>query len=638
VAAILLVRDQLPSRRSYLLPDAAAVLPWLAAGCLELHALVPLVGGARVVSAPLFFLAAWLLPPRESALVVLITAAWTAVFPVGRLSHVLAGTLFDAAAFVPFGILFRKWFPYPLGMLQLMSRRRNGAGAGIAGARRTGQPALRDNAGQAAFPTDHLDHLRNIADPSDGIRRVVEGVHPASGAELVFFAQGNPPKVVVSSPRESVLIRGDEIPEALKGPSSEVFLTRRTIRSTGPDSSVLVPVTSGSGIVGILGAIRPGGAEWSDPVVPMLEQGAFFIGRELDLRSGIEGVYWEVSRADGIYRLVSQIGGVAERSREEGTSETNRRIELYRITAENVRSHLDARRVLLARVDLNDKAGSILWDAREDGSHGRTDEVTPLGDSYIEWVARKGECRLVEERSGLHALPGAWREGGDGSCFLLPFPMPDGFRGVMACISRTGEDALVKRDIMRGEQFLTVMRMGISHAEEVERLANEAQTDGLTGLLNRKTFCARLDNVLERLDRRRPCAVIMLDIDHFKRINDGYGHPAGDEVIRTVSDVIQRTVRKGDFAGRYGGEEFVLYLEDVDDAQAVQAAERLRSLVRNVKYCFSGKEIVVTVSMGLACYPQHGISGDPLLRCADEALYRSKSAGRDRVTIHEERA
>jgi diguanylate cyclase (GGDEF)-like protein len=463
---------------------------------------------------------------------------------------------------------------------------------------------------------------------------VVEGVHPASGADLVFFAQGNPLRVVVSSPRESGMIRGDEIPEALKALAGEAFLTKRSIRSGGADSTFLVPVSSRSGVVGILGAVRLGDADWTEPVGPMLEQGAFFIGRELDLKAGIEGVFWEVSRADGIYRLVSRIAEAAERSREEGAVETNRRAELYRITAESVRSHLDARRVILARVDPDGKEGCIVWDAREGGSPGSTGEATPLGDSYIEWVARKGEYRLVEERSGLHALPEAWRENGDGSCILLPVAMPDGFRGVMACFSRSGEDALEKRDILRGAQFLTVMRMGISHAEEVERLANEAQTDGLTGLLNRKTFCARLDNVLERLDRRRPCTVLMLDIDHFKRINDGYGHPAGDEVIRTVSEVIRRTVRKGDFAGRYGGEEFVLYLEDVDGEKAVQAAERLRLLIRNVKYRFAGKEVVVTASMGLACYPEHGLRGDPLLRSADEALYRSKSAGRDRVTVH----
>lgn len=587
------------------------------------------------MAAPLFFLAAWLLPLRESLLVVSVTVAWTVFFPVGRLAHVLAGTLVSAAIFVPFGIQFRKWFPYPLGMLQLMSRRRNGTGAAVereaaAGHSVPGMPPRRE-----AFPTDRLDHLRRIADPADGIRRVVEGVHPASGADLVFFAQGNPLRIVVSSPRErSGLIRGAEVPDALKALAGEAFLTKRSIRTPGPDSSVLVPVSSKAAVVGILGALRPGDGDWNEPVVPMLEQGAYFIGRELDLQAGIEGVYWEVSRADGIYRLVSKIAEVAERSREEGGADADRRSELYRITAESVRSHLDARRVLLVRVDPNGRDGSIVGDAREDGASGNTGETVPLGDSYIEWVARKGEYRLVEERSGLHALPEAWRESGDGSCILLPVPMPDGTRGVMACFSRSGEDALEKRDILRSAQFLTVMRMGISHAEEVERLANEAQTDGLTGLLNRKTFCARLENVLDRLDRRRPCAVIMLDIDHFKRINDGFGHPAGDEVIRTVADVIRRTVRKGDFAGRYGGEEFVLYLEDVDGSQAIQAADRLRLLIRNVKYRFAGKEVVVTASIGLACYPDHGLRGDPLLRCADEALYRSKSAGRDRVTVH----
>jgi diguanylate cyclase (GGDEF)-like protein len=366
----------------------------------------------------------------------------------------------------------------------------------------------------------------------------------------------------------------------------------------------------------------------------MLELGAFFIGRELELKMQIEGVYWEVDRADSIFRLVQRIVEAAERFRESGIETISRRDEIYRITAESVRDHLDARRVLLIQVQPEKKVGRIAWEARESAAFEKREGWEALGDSMVEWVARKGDPSEVRASSGLSPLPPCWSDPEDGNALLLPVSLTDGFVGVMACLSRAGEEGAGKGEFQRGEQFLNVMRMGISHTEEVERLASEAQRDGLTGLLNRKTYCTTLDKVLSRLDLRRPCAVIMLDIDHFKRINDGYGHPAGDEVIRTVAEVIERTVRKNDFAGRYGGEEFVLYLDDVDPVKAMQAAERLRLLIRNVKYNFSGKELCVTASMGVACYPEHGTLGEELLKRADEGLYRSKAAGRDRATLY----
>ena len=125
----------------------------------------------------------------------------------------------------------------------------------------------------------------------------------------------------------------------------------------------------------------------------------------------------------------------------------------------------------------------------------------------------------------------------------------------------------------------------------------------------------------------------MLDIDHFKRINDTYGHPAGDEVLRKVSDVIRKTVRKVDMAGRYGGEEFSLYLHSTDHMHAVQIAERLRLIIRQTRFVFDRKEVGVTASMGIACHPAHGLTSEDLLRHADDALYRSKQGGRDRTTV-----
>jgi diguanylate cyclase (GGDEF)-like protein len=126
----------------------------------------------------------------------------------------------------------------------------------------------------------------------------------------------------------------------------------------------------------------------------------------------------------------------------------------------------------------------------------------------------------------------------------------------------------------------------------------------------------------------------MLDIDHFKRVNDTYGHPFGDEVLRRVAGILGKAVRKGDAAGRYGGEEFVLYLHMTGPEKASEVAERFRRMIRQARLPHEGREVSVTASLGIACSPAHGRKPDDLLRRADEALYLSKNRGRDRVTLY----
>jgi diguanylate cyclase (GGDEF)-like protein len=178
------------------------------------------------------------------------------------------------------------------------------------------------------------------------------------------------------------------------------------------------------------------------------------------------------------------------------------------------------------------------------------------------------------------------------------------------------------------------MQLGLSHVERLESLTKKATTDGLTGLTNRKAFLERLAADLARLDGRHPCGVVMMDIDHFKGVNDTYGHPFGDEVLRGVASVLGKGVRKGDTAGRYGGEEFVLYLHMANTEQAREGAERFRRKIRQIRFTHAGREISVTASFGVACAPHHGDGVEELLKHADEALYLSKQRGRDRVTVY----
>ncbi|MET0414900.1 MAG: diguanylate cyclase, partial [Actinoplanes sp.] len=165
---------------------------------------------------------------------------------------------------------------------------------------------------------------------------------------------------------------------------------------------------------------------------------------------------------------------------------------------------------------------------------------------------------------------------------------------------------------------------------QVRRMAT---VDGLTGLYNRNHFFAEADRRL-RVARRhhQPTAAIMLDIDHFKRINDTYGHPVGDEVIRVVAERLREAIRDIDVLGRYGGEEFALVTPQ-GGTSAVDLAERLRQVVCGTAIPTPAGPLTVTISVGLAHLDDSGQDLRQLLTRADGALYQAKQSGRDRVCV-----
>ena len=167
--------------------------------------------------------------------------------------------------------------------------------------------------------------------------------------------------------------------------------------------------------------------------------------------------------------------------------------------------------------------------------------------------------------------------------------------------------------------------------QKIDRLRADADLDSLTGLANRRRFRVALAREVERWRRYRvPCALLMLDIDHLKRINDQFGHPAGDAVIRQIAQTLKDVSRDNDTAARLGGEEFALLLAGVDLQRAAAAAERLKTVL-------GGRKVdgvaTVTVSIGVASCPENATSERTLYSASDSALYISKNSGRDRVSI-----
>ena len=166
-----------------------------------------------------------------------------------------------------------------------------------------------------------------------------------------------------------------------------------------------------------------------------------------------------------------------------------------------------------------------------------------------------------------------------------------------------------------------------------EALREQATHDGLTGLLNRASILEKLDDELSRAVRdRRPVSVLMIDLDHFKAVNDTHGHLAGDTVLQEASARLKSAARRYDSVGRYGGEEFLIVLPGCEAGAANLQAVRLRDAIAGVPFCADSLRLDMTCSIGLACSTD--CAPGVLIREADEALYEAKARGRNCVAVH----
>ncbi|MDE2291334.1 MAG: GGDEF domain-containing protein [Elusimicrobia bacterium] len=194
-------------------------------------------------------------------------------------------------------------------------------------------------------------------------------------------------------------------------------------------------------------------------------------------------------------------------------------------------------------------------------------------------------------------------------------------------------DAFNNDDLRTADLFATLASMTLENIRLFEEAHQLATHDALTQLFTQRTFHQKLKEELLRAGRSQmPTAVLMCDIDNFKVYNDSYGHQAGDELLRTVSRLLTAHTRPVDVVARYGGEEFSIILPNTVRDQAVACAERIRQAVASEPFMFQGRRTRVTMSLGVAVFPQDAATQNQLVRVADERLYRSKEGGRDRVT------
>lgn len=169
--------------------------------------------------------------------------------------------------------------------------------------------------------------------------------------------------------------------------------------------------------------------------------------------------------------------------------------------------------------------------------------------------------------------------------------------------------------------------------EYQRKIHESASVDGLTGALNRRSLETRLESEWSFARRHgTDLSVIMLDVDHFKKVNDTHGHAVGDEVLKAIAQTVKETIRMEDVFGRYGGEEFVLVVRGVGHDGALGLAQRLRVMIELLRLQANGHAVPVTISAGVStCTPEQPLTPESLVKLADERLYRAKETGRNRV-------
>lgn len=203
---------------------------------------------------------------------------------------------------------------------------------------------------------------------------------------------------------------------------------------------------------------------------------------------------------------------------------------------------------------------------------------------------------------------------------------------VLGVLSVWSMDPIAEAAITSLETIAPYAAAQLQHARDLGLMRTLAERDALTGLNNRRAFDERLEAEIARFDRyRRPFALVMMDIDHFKAVNDRYGHDAGDEVLRHVGRMIASSLRDVDVAARFGGEEFALLLPETDKSDAIEIAERIRRRIGATSVSWRGEEISVTSSAGVAPIPERNVEVANVLRVADQLLYEAKRQGRNRV-------
>lgn len=356
-------------------------------------------------------------------------------------------------------------------------------------------------------------------------------------------------------------------------------------------------------------------------------------------------------RSVGLAELDEAAGKVLDRLREERARAVEARQEVLDSASklgEVLQSTLDLQRILKLVLDVVSTRLSATHGAIYVLSEGRDrleaytamgiplgrlrQEELRAGDGLAGWVAVTGEAITIPSLAGPSTAP---PEPKADTALAVPISVRNRTYAVLALYGRDEGGVFRTEDIQAVEQFVGRAGVGIENVLRHQEAQKRSITDGLTGIWNRRYFELRAREEIERSVRfDRPFSLVMVDLDNFKEVNDRFGHRTGDEVLVEVARRMTDVTRELDTCARYGGEEFVLLLPETDAEGARVVAEKLRRTIatRPIHVPDVG-DLAVTVSVGVAAFPDHGAALGEVLRKADDSLYSAKRGGKNRVIV-----
>ncbi len=266
-------------------------------------------------------------------------------------------------------------------------------------------------------------------------------------------------------------------------------------------------------------------------------------------------------------------------------------------------------------------------------SWGEGQTMTSTFSSEDCWALRRGRQHVTGHGDRTPCCPHLQAQA-HGKAVCIPMMAQGEATGVLVLVAQQSQrlpEVTQKLAAGAAEQIA----LALANLQLREKLRDQAIRDPLTGIFNRRYFEETAVRELHRADRQGICAsMIVLDVDHFKRFNDTYGHDAGDAVLKKIGVVLQSKMRVEDIPCRYGGEEFALLFPDMGLEDVINRAEQLRTVVRDLNIHHRGQTLsTITISCGVAVCPDHGQTFRELMEAADRALYRAKDEGRDRVIV-----
>ena len=272
-----------------------------------------------------------------------------------------------------------------------------------------------------------------------------------------------------------------------------------------------------------------------------------------------------------------------------------------------------------ASPNLHEQVGEAFDRSQEKMTWQAIDTLQPVVmNDYSSWPNRNP----IYEQHPLHAV------------VSLPILKGNDCLGVMNLARANPGQPFTDEEIQIGRLFAQIAALAIENMQLQSTLVDQSVRDPLTGLYNRRYLFETLPREISRAVRENyPISFVLLDIDLFKHINDQYGHGAGDLALRTLAAYLQSMVRASDILCRYGGDEHIIVMPNATPQDAFTRANQIRAAIEQLRPTYLGQELHMTISLGVAAYPNHGSSVDEVIACADKALYQSKLTGRNQVNI-----